>query len=84
MPSTAAAVPGDPVTPDTVRALAALAGIALPEADVAPVALLLAGQAATVAPPYTQPRPAASLPVTKMRLPTSLARSTFRLQASDR
>ncbi len=50
MPSTAAAVPGDPVTPDTVRALAALAGIALPEADVAPVALLLAGQAATVAP----------------------------------
>ena len=33
-----------------MRALAALAGIALPEADVAPVALLLAGQAATVAP----------------------------------
>ena len=34
----------------TVREFAALAGIALPEEDVAPVAALLAGQAATVAP----------------------------------
>jgi hypothetical protein len=33
-----------------VRELAALAGIDLPEEDVAPVAALLAGQAATVAP----------------------------------
>src|ERR1700684_1548855 len=35
-------------------------------------------QAATVGPPKTQPKAAASLPLTKMRLPTSSARSALR------
>lgn len=45
-----APAPAPAASAETVRALAALAGIALPEQDVAPVAVLLAGQEATVAP----------------------------------
>lgn len=36
--------------PTTVRELAALAGLALPEEDIAPLAALLAGHAEVVAP----------------------------------
>jgi hypothetical protein len=41
--------PAEPAS-STVRELAALAGLALPEEDVAPLAALLAGHAALVAP----------------------------------
>lgn len=43
-------MPAAEPSPDTVRELAALAGIQLPEEDVAPVAAALAAQAETVAP----------------------------------
>lgn len=42
--------PSSAPSPATIRELAALAGIALPEEDVEPLAAMLAAQAATVAP----------------------------------